>query len=206
MKKLNVEKWNKLRLALEGKGASYQNDAPLFEAMGIPVFNWRVRSLLKALVSSATAESERSRRRAQSHIELYRGYAAGKYNVKPEDQKAYSEVLEAWDSGKLDPVALANTFAQQTVICDEVLHLTQPKRGVFQACDFKGGSPNLMTWLYAVRAQCRQNPRLHLQHLLPETQASLVEKAIAKAPRLLGALFDDVVVSTDASVGERPTT
>jgi hypothetical protein len=190
MKKLNVEKWNKLRLALEGKGASYRNDAPLFEAMGVPVFDWRTRSLLKALVSSATAEPERSRRHAESHVGLYRGYAAGKYNVKPEDQKAYSEVLEAWDSGKLDPVALANTFAQQTVICDEVLHLTQPKRGVFQASDFKGGSPDLMTWLYAIRSQYRQNPRLHFTHLLPETQASLVEKAIAKAPLLLGALFE----------------
>jgi hypothetical protein len=126
MKKLNVEKWNKLRLALEGKGASYRNDAPLFEAMGVPVFDWRTRSLLKALVSSATAEPERSRRHAESHIELYRGYAAGKYNVKPEDQKAYIGVLEAWDAGKLDPVALANAFAQQTVICNDDVALCHP--------------------------------------------------------------------------------
>jgi hypothetical protein len=191
MKKLNVEKWNKMRLALEGTGASYTNDAPLFAAVGIAVFDSRTRGLLKAIVSAKTADTEQGRRRAESHIELYRGYAAGKYNVKPEDQQAYAAVLADWDAGRLDPSDLANVFAQQDVICKEALYLTQPKRGVFHASEFKGGTVDLITWLYVLRAQCRENPRLHLKGKTIEQQEQLVQKALDKAPKLLGALLEE---------------
>ena len=189
MKKLNIEKWNKLRMALERKGASYMNDAPLFRAMGIPVFDWRTRSLLKAIVSAKTADTEQGRRRAESHIELYRGYAAGKYNVKPEDQQAYAAVLADWDTSKLDPQELAETFARQDAICKEALFLTQPKRGVFHADDFRGGSVDLITWLYALRAHCRG--RLHFKGKTIEQQENFIKQAVEKAPLLLGALLEE---------------
>lgn len=189
MKKLNIDKWNKLRLALERTGASYVNDAPLFKAMGIPVFDWRTRGLLKAIASSKTADADRARRNAESHIELYRGYAAGKYNVKPEDQHVYAAVLADWDEGKLDPLALAEAFTQQDAICKEALYLTQPKRGVFHASDFKGGTVDLITWLYALRSHCRG--RVHFKGKTSEQQEYFIQKALEKAPLLLGALLEE---------------
>lgn len=192
MKKLNTEKWNKMRLALERTDASYVNDAPLFRAMGIPVFELRTRSLLKALTSSKSADTERGRRNAESHIELYRSYAAGKYNVKPEDQQAYAGVIADWDAGKLDPRELAEAFARQDAVCKEALFLTQPKRGVFHADDFRGGSVDLITWIYVIRAHFRATPRVHLKGKTVEQQGLFVQRVLEKAPLLFGLLFDEV--------------
>ena len=190
MKKLNVTKWNELRLLVEKDPIN--GWCQFLGAPGVLPW-WENQALTTVWAGKAGDPSVHLRQQA---TEVLNPTSNRMWRMTVEEAKAVLAILEAGVAGTLTKEEANRKLTLNMNAATEAARLRVPGH-VFKTEDFRGGAVDPTTWLYAMRAHYRKVPRLHLRRTLDE-QAALLEKALSAAPTLLAGLLLDASEPADS--------
>jgi len=181
--RLNLERWNSLRLAVEKGGmAGWYEWAG---SAGSPLPFWEVQAL--ELISQGKAAGPASHLRKQAN-EFLDPASKRIWRMTPDEARAALALLDAGVEGRVSKEAAHDRWTMNMNCLLEAGRLHVPGK-VFKTADFKGGATSPLTWVYVLRAHCRKVPRLHLRRTLDE-QGAMLAAALREAPTLLAGLLD----------------
>lgn len=180
--RLNLERWNALRLAVESRGMAGWYE--LAGSPGSPLPFWEPSAL--TAIGEGMASDRVSRLRSMAIESLDPG--SKHRRMSPDEAQGTLALLDAALAGSVTKEQAHARWAADVTCQIETGRLKNPGR-VFKAVDFKGGACSAVTWLYVLRAHFRKVPRLHLRRTLDE-QAAMIEQALQEAPTLLAGLLD----------------
>lgn len=182
--RINHDEFRRTRSLLEGSGVGPHNLKPVFDVLGLQT-RPRLELHVVRYLADLDSQDPRLARTAVSVLETTRRRANGEYSTRPEDQVVYRKVLEEFDSGALTTAQAREIVSDDKAVSGLVARLRSPGP-VFKAEDFKGGSVDLLTWVYVLRAHCRG--RVHFHGKTLEQQEDLLTKALEHGSLLLSCL------------------
>lgn len=184
--RLNLERWNSLRLAVEKDGmAGWYEWAG---SPGSPLPWWEVGAL--ELIGQGKAADPASTLRKQAN-DVLDPASKRSWRMTPDEATSALQLLDGGVPGawmRITPEEAHERWTLNMNCLLEAGRLHIPGK-VFKTADFKGGAVSPLTWVYVLRAHYRKVPRLHLRRTLDE-QAAMLAAALREAPTLLGGLLE----------------
>jgi len=184
--RLNLERWNSLRLAVEKDGmAGWYAWAG---SAGSPLPWWEVGAL--ELISQGKAADPASTLRKQAN-DVLDPASKRSWRMTPDEATSALQLLDGGVPGawmRITPEEAHDRWTLNMNCQLEAGRLHGPGK-VFKATDFRGGATSPLTWVYVLRAHFRKVPRLHLRRTLDE-QRAMLDAALREAPTLFAGLLD----------------
>lgn len=182
--RLNLERWNSLRLAVESKGMR-----GWYEWAGLPgglLPSWEVRAL-EEIGQDENLPVRRGWNLRRAIADVLDPNSKVSWPMTKDEAQSALALLDAGVSGAVTKEQAHQRWTLNVDCMLETGRLHAPGK-VFKAEDFKGGACSPLTWVYVLRAHFRKVPRIHLRCTLDE-QAAMMEAALREAPTLFAGLF-----------------